>query len=324
SYRTISEKLKDYGSKHTFRIYSDKNLTSQHLKLLSRIALRQESDHLNAGDNYAIGDIESEESSSKSDHNLELKSKSSDDDDRPSQEEDKGIPDLKDTDINNSKKWKLPSGLYVGEIFDENVSASTKKFSAEDTKFMAKSYADLLKVPQLLAKENSFISKVESMVLKGDVNGAYKLCIENYVDSEENGYMHKISKIYAEFIYRSKNKVDILDYAGDTHTELDVIMKAFGYIIEGLNSGFEIHQKWSARVNQSIMNGLLNLNITDEQSKNIKVPFVQVCGTSGQMLIEDLVEGFYVVFPGPKFELPTRLQHIKKLKSAVNTINFIM
>jgi len=45
-------------------------------------------------------------------------------------------------------------------------------------------------------------------------------------------------------IYRSKNKVDILDYAGDTHTELDVVMKAFGYIIEGLNPGFEIYQKW--------------------------------------------------------------------------------
>jgi hypothetical protein len=51
----------------------------------------------------------------------------SDDDDNPSQEEDESIPDPKDTDINNSKKWKLPSGLYVGEIFDENVSANAKK-----------------------------------------------------------------------------------------------------------------------------------------------------------------------------------------------------
>ncbi|CAG8710130.1 2285_t:CDS:2, partial [Funneliformis mosseae] len=32
-----------------------------HLKLLSRIALRQESDRLDAGDNYAIGDTESED-----------------------------------------------------------------------------------------------------------------------------------------------------------------------------------------------------------------------------------------------------------------------
>ncbi|GBC09081.1 hypothetical protein RclHR1_00860019 [Rhizophagus clarus] len=30
----------------------------------------------------------------------------------------------------------------------------------------------------------------------------------------------------------------------------------------------------SARVNQSILNGLLNLNLTNEQAKNIKVPFV--------------------------------------------------
>ncbi|CAG8736277.1 1126_t:CDS:2, partial [Cetraspora pellucida] len=134
-------------------------------------------------------------------------------------------------------------------------------------------------------------------------------------------------------------------------------MKAFGYIIEGLNPGFGIHQKWGESfcplsksndynkgrkcdlrflsmsgvdigewefASESILNGLLNLDLTDEQAKNIKVPFVQVCGTSGQMLIEDLVEGFYVIFPGLKFELPTRLQHIKKLKSAVNTINFIM
>ncbi|CAG8732692.1 1385_t:CDS:2, partial [Funneliformis caledonium] len=296
----------------------------------------------------------------------------SDDDDHLSQEnndEDEGIPDLKDKVINNSKKWNLPSELHVGEIFDKRVSTNAEKaknkkkfticekailrygasniinlsimsewFSAKDIKFMAKDYADLL---------------------KEDVNGAYKLCIENHVNSEENGYMYKISKIYAEFIYRNKNKVDILDYAGDTHTELYVVMKAFKYIIEGLNPGFGIHQKWdesfcslsksndynkgrkcdlrfllisgavgdryrSARVNQSILNDLLNLNLTDEQAKNIKVPFMQVGGISGQILIEDLVEGFYVVFPELKFELPTRLQHIKKLKSAVNIINFII
>ncbi|RIA85594.1 hypothetical protein C1645_830557 [Glomus cerebriforme] len=40
--------------------------------------------------------------------------------------------------------------------------------------------------------------------------------------------------------------------------------------------------------------------------------------TSGQMLVEDLVEGFYIVFPRLTFEFPTRLQHIKNLKSAVN------
>ncbi|KAF0470266.1 hypothetical protein F8M41_025406 [Gigaspora margarita] len=64
-YRTIPKKLRDYGSKHASRIHGGKKPTPQHLKLLSRIAMRQESDCLNAGDNYAIGDTESEESDSE-------------------------------------------------------------------------------------------------------------------------------------------------------------------------------------------------------------------------------------------------------------------
>ncbi|CAG8524857.1 22722_t:CDS:2 [Cetraspora pellucida] len=65
SYRTTPKKLRDYGSKHASRIHSGKKPTPQHLKLLSRIAMRQESDHLDAGDNYAIGNTESEESNSE-------------------------------------------------------------------------------------------------------------------------------------------------------------------------------------------------------------------------------------------------------------------
>ncbi|CAG8518466.1 12846_t:CDS:2 [Funneliformis mosseae] len=47
----------------------------EHLKLLSRIALRQEFDCLDAGDNYAIGDTESEDSRPKDEHNLNPKLK---------------------------------------------------------------------------------------------------------------------------------------------------------------------------------------------------------------------------------------------------------
>ncbi|RIB00542.1 hypothetical protein C2G38_2302969 [Gigaspora rosea] len=50
-YRTIPKKLRDYGSKHASRIHGGKKPTPQHLKLLSRIAMRQESDRLDAGDN---------------------------------------------------------------------------------------------------------------------------------------------------------------------------------------------------------------------------------------------------------------------------------
>lgn len=51
-----------------------------------------------------------------------------------------------------------------------------------------------------------------------------------------------------------------------------------------------------ARINHSILNGLLNRNLTNEQVKKFNVPFLQIAGTNGQMLIEDLIEGFYVVF----------------------------
>ena len=79
-YRTIPKKLRDYGSKHASRIHGGKKPTSQHLKLLSRIAMRQESDRLDAGDNYAIGDTESEDNSTESDHNSGLESETAEND----------------------------------------------------------------------------------------------------------------------------------------------------------------------------------------------------------------------------------------------------
>ncbi|CAG8517562.1 16438_t:CDS:2 [Funneliformis mosseae] len=73
-------RIADYGSKHTSRIHSSKNPTLQHLKLLLRIALRQESDHLDVGDNYAISDIKSENSDPKDEHNSDPKSESTEND----------------------------------------------------------------------------------------------------------------------------------------------------------------------------------------------------------------------------------------------------
>ena len=65
-YKSIPKDLREYGAKHISRAHGGKKSTPENLKRLSRIALRQESDRLDAGDNYAIGDTESEESSSKS------------------------------------------------------------------------------------------------------------------------------------------------------------------------------------------------------------------------------------------------------------------
>ncbi|CAG8790076.1 24065_t:CDS:2, partial [Dentiscutata erythropus] len=64
-YKTLPGKLRDYGSKHASRIYGGPDSIPQYLSLLTRIALRQELDRLDAGDNYAIGNTESEESDSE-------------------------------------------------------------------------------------------------------------------------------------------------------------------------------------------------------------------------------------------------------------------
>ncbi|CAG8745364.1 1954_t:CDS:2, partial [Funneliformis mosseae] len=60
-YRTIPKKLRDYGSKHASRIYGESN-------------------HLNASDNYAMDDTESEDDGPEDEHNLDLKSESTEND----------------------------------------------------------------------------------------------------------------------------------------------------------------------------------------------------------------------------------------------------
>ena len=66
-YKSLPGQLRDYEKRHASIIHGGKNPTPEYLKYLSRIALRQESDRLDAGDNYAIGDTESEDSDPESD-----------------------------------------------------------------------------------------------------------------------------------------------------------------------------------------------------------------------------------------------------------------
>ncbi|CAI2187800.1 14977_t:CDS:2, partial [Funneliformis geosporum] len=322
------------------------------------------------------------------------------------QDDDEDAPSSEETlnSVLSQKKWILPSGENVGDVIARNVSANAKAiqkkkktsaieratlrygssriidlstnmkdwFSVDDRKFMIKNHNAMLQVPAMENEESSFVTTVENMICEEKANEAYKFCFKTHFNSEENSFMYKLSKIYCDFIYRCKDQTDMLDHG---HTEIDVILKTCSYIIEGLNKGLVIRERWgesfcpltrsieynkgrkcdvrflstlgadigewefasnftaqkaigdrcrSARINQSILNGLLNRNLNDEQAKKINVPFLQVAGTSAQMLVEDLVEGFYVVFPGPTFEFPTKLQHIENLKSAVNIIKFVM
>ena len=81
-YRSIPRELRRYGKRHASRIHGGKNVTPEELKRLSKIALRQESERLDAGDNYAMGDMESEDNDTESedDCNPEPKSESAEND----------------------------------------------------------------------------------------------------------------------------------------------------------------------------------------------------------------------------------------------------
>ena len=50
----------------------------------------------------------------------------------------------------------------------------------------------------------------------------------------------------------------------------------------------------SARINQTILNGLINLVVKNEHIEAMKVLYMQFAGTSGQMLVEVRINAFYV------------------------------
>ncbi|CAI2192782.1 10259_t:CDS:2, partial [Funneliformis geosporum] len=239
--------------------------------------------------------------------------------------------------LSSSKVWTLPSGKNVGDIYSEKISENArtvknkkrltaiekailrygasriidlsahmkKWFCENDKKFIKKDYESMLRVPEMTGKESSFVLKVEDMVCKGNVNQAYKYCTEIHSSSIEDSYLYKISKIYGDFIYKSKGQEDILDFTTKgAHTEVDIILKACAYIVEGLNKSLTIYPRW------------LEFSAKATATKTI-VPFLQFAGTNRQLLIEDLMEGFYVVLPRPKFELPTKLKSIGKLKTCI-------
>ncbi|CAG8614062.1 11431_t:CDS:2, partial [Acaulospora morrowiae] len=273
-----------------------------------------------------------------------------------SDEEDVPLPEESlDFVLNNQRSWILPSGQSAGGIFTENISANAveikkKKrlsavekailrygasriidlsahmkewFSLEDRRFMMNDYMSLLHVPGLKDEESSFVTTIENMVNEKRINEAYEFCVQKFTSSDVNCYVRKISKIYLDFIYRSEDG-DILDSA---HTEVDVILKACSYIVEGLRKSLVVKQRWgesfcplsknadykngrkcdvrflspsgvdlgewefasnltshkaigdrcrSARINQSILNGLLNRNLTNVEVKKINVPFLQI------------------------------------------------
>ncbi|CAG8538739.1 3433_t:CDS:2, partial [Funneliformis mosseae] len=259
-----------------------------------------------------------------------------------------------DSILSSQKKWILPSAENVGDIIARNVSANAKAiqkkkktsaiekailrygssriidlststkdwFSVDDRKFMIKNHNAILQVPRMADEEISFVTTVENLVFEEKANEAYKFCIKTHFNSKENSYLYKLrASLFVrsiEYIKGRKCDVRFLSTSG-----VDLGEWEFASILTAQKAIRDRYR--SARINQSILNSLLNRNLNDEQAKKINVPFLQVGGTSGQMLVENLVEGFMLSFPDRHLNFPQNCNiSIENLKLAVNIIKFVM
>ncbi|CAG8647153.1 9010_t:CDS:10, partial [Funneliformis mosseae] len=142
--------------------------------------------------------------------------------------------------LSSSKVWTLPSGKNVGDIYSEKISENArtvknkkrltaiekailrygasriidlsahmkKWFCENDKKFIKKDYESMLRVPEMTGEESSFVLKVEDHL-------------------------------------QEQRQEDILDFTTKgAHTEVDVILKACAYIVEGLNKSLTIYPRW--------------------------------------------------------------------------------
>ncbi|CAG8554130.1 2567_t:CDS:10 [Funneliformis mosseae] len=236
------------------------------------------------------------------------------------------IPDLDhilNSVPNNTQQWDLLRGdlskkfmlatLRYGMSNLIDLSAHMRAwFSDIDIQHMMKDHIAVLTVPALDEEVNAFIADVEKMVQKGRSYEAYKFCLEKHINSPINTCIYKISKIYSEFLFKVKDGDDLLD-CGEGYTEIDIIVKGCSYIVEGLRKGLGINCKCSSRIDLSEWEFSAHCTNTKAIGDRCR---------SSRMLLLDLINGFYVVFPGATFEIPTKLAHIKKLKSTVKIFKY--
>ncbi|CAJ0752601.1 12708_t:CDS:2 [Entrophospora sp. SA101] len=101
----------------------------------------------------------------------------------------------------------------------------------------------------------------------------------------------------------------------------DIIIQSFSYIVKRLNKSLELLKsdlgEWEFAVKTTPDKVI-------KDSSQIKIPFVQIAGTNVQMLLEVLLNGFYLMVPSPKFQIPTKIDQIVKLRQTVRIVQHVM
>ncbi|CAG8732603.1 20724_t:CDS:2, partial [Dentiscutata erythropus] len=190
----------------------------------------------------------------------------------------------------SSEIWTLPSGQTVGNIYASKIFKNTRA-----TKNKKK----------LTAVEKAILRYGASNII--DLSAHMKEWGESFCPLSRSTNYTNGRKYDVRFLLASGVDVGEWEFSAK--------------VIANKTIGDRCH---STRINQSILNGLLEYNLNNDQVKNIQVPFLQFGGTCGQLLVEDLVEDFYIVFSGPKFELPIKLKDIEKLKNTINIIKLVI
>ncbi|RIA87633.1 hypothetical protein C1645_827526 [Glomus cerebriforme] len=75
---------------------------------------------------------------------------------------------------------------------------------------------------------NDFINTIKKLIARGEPNKTYLKCLEIHTLVEPNSDKYKISKVY-----------------GDLYTETDIVVKAVGYIDDGLVLDFTFSEKYT-------------------------------------------------------------------------------
>jgi hypothetical protein len=133
-------------------------------------------------------------------------------------------------DDENTQKWQLSSNTFVDDIFNTNVRKNAEAmkrkakptavekvflrygaskiidlsahmrewFSLEDRQHMTKDHAAIVEPKKLPAEVDVFITNVEQMVRRGDINPAYKFAVESHANASPYSELDKITKVYSE------------------------------------------------------------------------------------------------------------------------------
>ncbi|CAG8678104.1 5344_t:CDS:2, partial [Ambispora gerdemannii] len=198
----------------------------------------------------------------------------------------------------NIQNWSLSSRKFVNEIFVKNISQHAIMLKNNCRREGNLEIWDV----------KSYRSLSSYAIMVSDIE-----CQDMMKDYEEILKVPELIEVHCKAgkssLYNVKDGNDLLDCGGEHHTEIDVIIKACAYIVNGLQNGAGIHCKWGESfcpLSQSashekgrkcdvrflsptrVFRSSNSKDLTDEQAGTIKVPFLQVAGIFGQLLVEDL------------------------------------